>query len=234
MSKARIVILTGAGISAESGVPTFRGPDGLWEGHRVEDVATPEAFLRDPVLVQRFYDARRAHLAEVAPNAAHLALGRLDAEWPGDLLIVTQNVDDLHERGGARRLLHMHGELKSAWCTACDNRHPWPHPLSDLPPCPACRARGAMRPDIVWFGEMPYGMHHIYTALDRCELFIAIGTSGHVYPAAGFVAEARGAGARCIEINLDPSMTSEQFHESRLGRAGELVPQLVEELLQGS
>ncbi|WP_448580608.1 NAD-dependent deacylase [Thermaurantiacus sp.] len=233
MRAERILILTGAGISAESGVPTFRGPDGLWEGHRVEDVATPEAFARDPVLVQRFYDARRAHLGKVAPNPAHMALGRLDAAWPGDLLIVTQNVDDLHERGGARRLLHMHGELKSAWCTRCDRRHPWGGTLSDQPPCPGCGHRGALRPDIVWFGEMPYGMHHIYNALDRCDLFVAIGTSGHVYPAAGFVAEARAAGARCIEINLDPSMVSDQFHESRLGRAGDLVPKLVEELLQG-
>ncbi|WP_194744416.1 NAD-dependent deacylase [Thermaurantiacus tibetensis] len=230
MSYPRIVILTGAGISAESGVPTFRGPDGLWEGHRVEDVATPEAFRRNPALVQAFYDARRARLAEVRPNAAHLALGRLDREWPGDLLIVTQNVDDLHERGGARRLLHMHGELLSAWCTACDARHRWTGPLAGFPPCPACSAR-ALRPDIVWFGEMPYGMDRILDALAACDLFVAIGTSGQVYPAAGFVETARAAGARTLELNLDPSAMSERFHERRLGPAGTLVPALVDELL---
>jgi NAD-dependent deacetylase len=150
-----IVILTGAGISAESGLATFRGPDGLWEGHRVEDVATPEAFARDPVLVQRFYDLRRAALKGVVPNAAHRALARLDAEWPGELLIVTQNVDDLHERAGAKRLLHMHGELKSAWCLACNARSHWEDDLSGARPCPACGQRGRLRPDIVWFGEMP-------------------------------------------------------------------------------
>lgn len=226
----RIVILTGAGISAESGVATFRGPDGLWEGHRVEDVATPEAFRRNPALVQAFYDARRARLFEVAPNPAHLALGRLDSAWPGELLLVTQNVDDLHERGGARRLLHMHGELRSAWCTACGARHRWDGPLGTCPPCPACGARG-LRPDIVWFGEMPYGMDRILRALAACDLFVAIGTSGQVYPAAGFVETARAAGAHTIELNLDPSAMSERFHERRLGPAGALVPALVDELL---
>ncbi len=228
--QSRIVILTGAGISAESGVPTFRGPDGLWEGHRVEDVATPEAFARNPALVQAFYDARRARLADVAPNAAHIALGRLDSAWPGELLIVTQNVDDLHERGGALRLVHMHGELLSAWCTACDTRHRWQGPLGSFPPCPACGAP-QLRPDIVWFGEMPYAMNRILRSLARCDLFVAIGTSGQVYPAAGFVETAREAGARTLELNLDPSAMSARFHESRLGRAGTLVPALVDELL---
>src|SRR6187551_3818018 len=195
-----IVILTGAGISAESGLATFRGPDGLWEGHRVQDVATPEAFTRDPALVQRFYDARRAQLAEVAPNAAHAALARLDSEWPGDLLIVTQNVDDLHERAGARRLLHMHGELKSAWCLACDVRSPWEDELSSGPACPACGEAGRLRPDIVWFGEMPYEMERIDRALLGADLFVSIGTSGAVYPAAGYVQTARYAGARTLEI----------------------------------
>jgi NAD-dependent deacetylase len=231
MTPSRIVILTGAGISAESGVPTFRGPDGLWEGHRVEEVATPEAFAVNPVLVQRFYDARRARLAEVEPNAAHRALGRLDRDWPGELLIVTQNVDDLHERGGARRLIHMHGELKSAWCTACDRRHPWDGPLSGAPACPACTARGFLRPDIVWFGEMPYEMPRIERALLDCDLFVSIGTSGNVYPAAGFVGLAARAGARCIELNLEPTAGSGLFHETRHGRAGDLVPELVGELL---
>jgi NAD-dependent deacetylase len=227
----RIVILTGAGVSAESGVPTFRGPDGLWEGQRVEDVATPQAFRRNPRLVQTFYDQRRAALSRVEPNAAHQALARLDAEWPGDLLLVTQNVDDLHERAGSRRLLHMHGELRSAWCTACDSRQPAPAELLPGPPCRACGMPGRLRPDIVWFGEMPYHMPTIDRALMACDLFVSIGTSGNVYPAAGFVDTARHAGARCLELNLDPSMTSARFHESRLGPAGTLVPALVADLL---
>ncbi len=226
-----IVILTGAGISAESGLATFRGPDGLWEGHRVEDVATPEAYARDPVLVQRFYDARRANLRTVAPNAAHRALARLDAEWPGDLLIVTQNVDDLHERAGARRVLHMHGELRSAWCLACDGRVPWEDGLGDHPACPGCGAAGHMRPDIVWFGEMPYEMDRIDRALMDADLFVSIGTSGNVYPAAGFVQTARYVGARTLEMNLEPSLGSSHFHESRTGPAGVLVPDWVGEML---
>jgi NAD-dependent deacetylase len=227
-----IVILTGSGISAESGVATFRGPDGLWEGHRVEDVATPEAFQRDPVLVQDFYDQRRAKLKTVEPNTAHLALARLDAEWPGELLIVTQNVDDLHERAGAKRLLHMHGELTSAWCLACDARSRWHEDLGDHPLCPACGKAGHLRPDIVWFGEMPYEMERIDRALMDADLFVSIGTSGAVYPAAGFVQTARYAGTRTLEINLEPSLGSAYFHESRIGRAGDLVPAWVEEMLK--
>ncbi|MBV9931163.1 MAG: NAD-dependent deacylase [Alphaproteobacteria bacterium] len=228
----RIVILTGAGISAESGLATFRGPDGLWEGHRVEDVATPQAFARDPELVQRFYDARRARLAEVEPNAAHRALARLDAEWPGALLIVTQNVDDLHERAGARRVLHMHGELNSAWCRACDARHPWEAELLPEPPCPSCGEAGTLRPDIVWFGEMPYAMDRIDDALRACDLFVSIGTSGAVYPAAGFVQTARYVGARTLEMNLEPSLGSVWFDEVRTGPASALVPAWVEEMLR--
>jgi NAD-dependent deacetylase len=223
-----IVILTGAGISAESGLATFRGPEGLWEGHRVEDVATPEAFARDPVLVHRFYDARRANLVTVAPNAAHMALARLDAEWPGDLLIVTQNVDDLHERAGARRLLHMHGELKSAWCVA---RMAWESGMGDGPACPGCGVSGALRPDIVWFGEMPYEMDRIDDALREADLFVSIGTSGNVYPAAGYVQTARYVGAKTLEMNLEPSLGSYLFEESRTGPAGMLVPAWVEEVL---
>ena len=235
MAGARnIVILTGAGISAESGVATFRGPDGLWEGHRVEDVATPEAFFRDPDLVQTFYDQRRAKLATVEPNAAHHALTRLDAEWPGELLIVTQNVDDLHERAGARRLLHMHGELKSAWCLACGERSRWEGDLISGPACPACGVEGRLRPDIVWFGEMPYDMERIERALHKADLFVSIGTSGAVYPAAGFVQTARYLGAHTLEMNLEPSQGSLFFHESRIGRAGELVPAWVEEMLSAS
>ena len=228
-----IVVLTGAGISAESGLATFRGADGLWEGHRVEDVATPEAFRRDPALVQAFYDARRRRLGEVEPNPAHQALARLDADWPGELLIVTQNVDDLHERAGARRLLHMHGELKSAWCLACDSRMPWADELSSGPPCLGCGEAGRLRPDIVWFGEMPYEMERIDRALLDADLFVSIGTSGAVYPAAGFVQTARYAGARTLEINLEPSLGSVYFEEARTGPAGELVPEWVEEVLAG-
>ena len=225
-----IVVLTGAGVSAESGIPTFRGPDGLWEGQRVEDVCTPRAFRRDPTLVQGFYDARRAFLAGVVPNAAHDALARLDAAWPGELLLVTQNVDDLHERAGSRRLLHMHGELKSALCTACGAASPWSGPLAASPPCPHCGAP-RLRPDIVWFEEMPYHMDAIDAALRTCNLFVSIGTSGAVYPAAGFVAVARRAGARCLELNLDPSAGTAMFHEARHGPAGVLVPVWVDEML---
>jgi NAD-dependent deacetylase len=226
-----IVVLTGAGVSAESGLATFRGPDGLWEGHRIEDVCTPEAFRRDPALVQSFYDARRAKLKQVEPNAAHRALARLDAEWPGELLIVTQNVDDLHERAGATRILHMHGELKSAWCLACDTRVSWEEELESGPACRACGTAGRLRPDIVWFGEMPYEMERIDRALTNANLFVSIGTSGAVYPAAGFVQTARYPGARTLELNLEPSLGSVYFDESRIGPAGELVPVWVEEML---
>ncbi len=235
MTATSIVILTGAGISAESGLATFRGPGGLWEGHRVEDVCTPEALAADPVLVHRFYDARRAALAEVEPNAAHRALARLDAAWPGELLIVTQNVDDLHERVAndvqdAKRLLHMHGELLSALCAACGAGTRW---AGDLPPGSSCRACGAaaLRPDIVFFGEMPYRMEVIETALAGCDLFVSIGTSGAVYPAAGFVQTARYHGADTLELNLERSAGSGWFAETRLGPAGELVPAWVEEVL---
>jgi NAD-dependent deacetylase len=225
-----IVVLTGAGISAESGIATFRGPGGLWEGHRVEDVCTPEALAADPVLVHRFYDARRAALAGVVPNPAHVALARLDAAWPGQLLIVTQNVDDLHERAGATRLLHMHGELQSALCAACGARVRW---TGALPPGSVCGDCGApeLRPDIVFFGEMPYQMERIEQALRAADLFVSIGTSGAVYPAAGFVQGARYAGARTLELNLERSAVSAYFHETRLGPAGVLVPEWVEEML---
>lgn len=228
----RIVILTGAGISAESGIDTFRAAGGLWEQHRVEDVATPEGFARNPDLVLNFYDMRRAALARVAPNPAHLALARLEREFAGDVLLVTQNVDDLHERGGSARVVHMHGELKSALCQACGMRSRWEQAMIDRPPCPVCQAR-ALRPDVVWFGEMPYQMGRIYQALETCDLFVSIGTSGAVYPAAGFVAEARGAGARCLELNLERSEGSHLFHETRLGPASRLVPEWVAEVLGG-
>ncbi len=225
-----IVILTGAGISAESGIGTFRGPGGLWEGHRVEDVCTPEALAADPELIHRFYDLRRAALAGVSPNSAHEALARLDREWPGALLIVTQNVDDLHERAGAQRMLHMHGALKQALCAACGERFDW---ADDLPPgtsCPACAAP-RLRPDIVFFGEIPYHMDRIEAALAQADLFVSIGTSGAVYPAAGFVRMASAYGAATLELNLERSEGSGWFDESRLGPASQLVPQWVEEML---
>ncbi len=228
-----IVILTGAGISAESGLRTFRADDGLWEDHPVEQVATPQGFRRDPDLVQRFYDERRAQIRAANPNAAHLALGRLDMGWKGgDLLIVTQNIDDLHERGGAARVLHMHGQGLSAWCTNCDARHRWTGTLRGNPPCPAC-GQAALRPDIVWFGEMPYQMERIYRAIAGCDLFVSIGTSGAVYPAAGIVQEAGRAGARTLELNLEESLGSRMFSEIRLGKASEVVPAWVEEVLGG-
>jgi len=226
-----IVVLTGAGISAESGVPTFRGPDGLWEGQRIEDVATPEAYRRNPDLVLDFYDQRRAKLETVEPNPAHVALGRLDAEWKGKLLIVTQNVDDLHERSGAKRLLHMHGALNSGWCVACDERRPFAGKMATYPACTACGVSGHVRPDIVWFGEMPYRMEAIDEAIATCDLFVSIGTSGAVYPAAGFVQSARYAGGQTLELNLEPSEGSIFFNESRMGKAGDLVPEWVGQLL---
>lgn len=227
-----IVVLTGAGISAESGIDTFRSEGGLWEQHRVEDVATPEGFARDPDLVLRFYDMRREAIQTKLPNPAHEALARLDAEWTGDLLIVTQNVDDLHERAGAKRVLHMHGTHLNALCTACDARSPWSGPMIDRPPCPACGAH-ALRPDVVWFGEMPYEMDRIYAAIRQADLFVSIGTSGAVYPAAGFVRDARELRVRTLELNLERSQGSHWFHESRQGPASKLVPEWVAEVLKG-
>ncbi len=225
----RIVVLTGAGISAESGVPTFRGSDGLWEGHSLDDVATPEGFSRNPALVQQFYDDRRAFLTRVAPNAAHLALARLEQAIGERLLLVTQNVDDLHERAGSVRLVHMHGELNRALCLACGAAPVWHGPLGVPHRCPACGAPDRLRPDIVWFGEMPYEMAQIVAAIASCDLFVSVGTSGAVYPAAGFVEAARSAGARTLELNLDQSAGSGMFDESRRGPAGVLVPDWVSE-----
>ncbi len=227
-----IVILTGAGVSAESGIDTFRSAGGLWEQHRVEDVATPEGFARDPDLVLGFYDMRRAAVQQAKPNEAHRALARLDAAWDGDLLLVTQNIDDLHERAGVADVLHMHGEHLNAWCTACDTRSRWTGPLITRPPCPEC-GESALRPDVVWFGEMPYQMERIYAALADCDLFVSIGTSGAVYPAAGFVREAKANGAATLELNLEPSQGSHWFDETRLGPASELVPDWVSEMLGG-
>ncbi|MBW8734737.1 MAG: NAD-dependent deacylase [Asticcacaulis sp.] len=232
-----IVILTGAGISAESGVPTFRASDGLWCGHRVEEVATPEGFAANPALVQDFYNQRRRQLREVEPNAAHRALARLGVEWPGDVLVVTQNVDDLHDRAHAEvaategfDLIHMHGELLKARCTVTEHVCEWhddilPDTVSPFHP------DATLRPHIVWFGEMPLAMHVIEQALARCSLFVSIGTSGNVYPAAGFVSAARRAGAHTVELNLEPSLGQSLFAERRYGPATEIVPAFVDELL---
>ena len=225
-------MLTGAGISAESGVPTFRDADGLWEGHRVEEVATPEAYEHAPSVVQRFYDERRRALRKVDPNPAHTALSRLEQILGEELLVVTQNIDDLHERAGSRRVVHMHGELLSALCATCAGRFAWEDDLSDYPPCPGC-GHTALRPDVVWFGEMPYQLDLIDRALRSAELFVSIGTSGAVYPAAGFVQAAATYGATTIELNLVPSEGSHHFDEARHGPAGTLVPAWVEEVLAG-
>ncbi|MCA0961505.1 NAD-dependent deacylase [Salipiger bermudensis] len=225
----KIVILTGAGISAESGLGTFRDEGGLWAKHRIEDVATPEAFARDPALVHAFYNARRVQAAAAVPNPAHEALARLQRDWPGEVVIVTQNVDGLHEKAGASAL-HMHGALSGALCHACGHRWTAPPEMSPGEPCPACAAPTA-RPDIVWFGEMPYHMDEIEDHLLGCDLFAAIGTSGQVYPAAGFVQGAAYAGARTVELNLAESEISRAFDDHRIGPASEVVPAWVSELL---
>ncbi len=228
-----IVVLTGAGLSAESGISTFRDKDGIWARYDYRVVATPEGFMRDPALVLEFYNMRRRQTAGVQPNAAHVALARLEREHPGKVLIVTQNVDRLHEAAGSRKLIHMHGDLGQSLCQYCREKQPWgAEELSFESACPACGNTGGMRPDVVWFGEIPYQMERIYEALGRADLFISVGTSGTVYPAAGFVAEARGAGAHAVELNLEPSEGVSSFHETIHGRATEVVPAYVERLLQ--
>ncbi|WP_237560881.1 NAD-dependent deacylase [Elioraea sp. Yellowstone] len=229
---APIVVLTGAGISRESGLATFRDADGIWARVRIEDVATPEAFARDPGRVHAFYNARRRQIADpaVQPNAAHHALARLARAWPGGVTVVTQNVDDLHDRAGTPNLIHMHGELAKARCGRCGAVTPWRDDLSVETACPSCGRAGAMRPHVVWFGEMPLAMEEIAAALDRCGLFVSIGTSGSVYPAAGFVAEVRGR-ARTVELNLEPSEGSRLFDETIHGPATRVVPDFVNRLL---
>jgi NAD-dependent deacetylase len=228
----RVVVLTGAGISAESGIRTFRGADGLWEGHRIEDVASPEGFMRDPETVYRFYNDRRRQLLQgaVQPNAAHLALARLEDRLDGDFLLVTQNIDDLHKRAGSKKVLPMHGELRKARCSACGALPDWDDDFDAVDVCPACRKTKTLRPHVVWFGEMPLYMDEIYEALMRCDVFAAIGTSGNVYPAAGFVETANRAGAHTVEITLEPSAVHTAFNEKIYGRATETVPQWVEKL----
>ncbi|MBO0903962.1 NAD-dependent deacylase [Jiella sonneratiae] len=228
---AAIFILTGAGISAESGIDTFRDAGGLWSRVRLEDVATPEGFARDPDTVHAFYNARRASLSAARPNPAHLALARLEAEFAGRLTLVTQNIDDLHERAGSRDVIHMHGELARSLCARCGDRRAAAGDLSTGLSCAACSRVGGLRPDVVWFGEMPYRMDEIEARLLDADLFVAIGTSGAVYPAAGFVSEARAAGIRTLELNLQPSDGSWLFDETRQGPASTLVPAFVEAVL---
>jgi NAD-dependent deacetylase len=229
----KIVILTGAGVSAESGIATFRDAGGLWEKHDPMDIATPEAFARDPALVYRFYNARRNQLPSVEPNAAHQALARLQREFPGEVYLVTQNVDNLHERGGSEQVCHMHGELSSVLCQGCSSAMPARHDYDDGTACGQCGTQGQLRPDIVWFGEMPYHMDEIEQRLLACDLFIAIGTSGQVYPAAGFVRQAVMHGALSVEINKEVSDVSGYFELQRQGPATVEVTALVEELLSG-
>ncbi len=244
---ANITILTGAGISAESGLKTFRASDGLWEGHRVEDVATPEAFARNAAMVHQFYNERRRGLLDVAvkPNPAHEALARLEREWPGvgkgQVWVVTQNIDDLHERAGSKNLIHMHGELLKMFCANCARGTAYENAekmtieddLNEGASCQRCKMAGGLRPDIVWFGEMPYQMDKIQEVLEDTDLFISIGTSGNVYPAAGFVSQAQFYGALTAEINLEPSLNARNFHDGLYGPASEKVPAFVSVLLGG-
>lgn len=227
-----IVVLTGAGISAESGISTFRAADGLWENHRIEGVASPQGFLRDPALVHHFYNLRRAQLHGVAPNRAHRALAALERAWRGrgEFLLVTQNVDDLHERAGSTALLHMHGELRKLLCAACGETGAWLVDSGVETSCPAC-GKKAMRPDIVWFGEIPYRMDEIMAALEQADVFCAIGTSGVVYPATGFAAEARRNGKGCVLYEINPVPTGGHYFDHVIAApAGEGVPEFLRRL----
>lgn len=227
-----IVVLTGAGISAESGLDTFRDKDGLWSRISIEEAATPAAFRRDPVRVHAFYNERRRNIRQAGPNAAHYALAQLEADFDGELLVITQNIDDLHERAGSRNLIHMHGEILKARCADCDHVTPWHDDLSTDAVCPACGMVGSLRPHVVWFGEMPMGLDQIMEHLSRCDLFVSIGTSGSVYPAAGFVEIVRDAGCgRRAELNLEPSFGENLFTERVYGHAGKVVPSFVSSLL---
>jgi NAD-dependent deacetylase len=231
-----IVVLTGAGISKESGLATFRDPDGIWAKVRIEDVATPEAFARDPARVHAFYNRRRQALLDpaVAPNPAHKALARLESAWPGKFLLITQNIDNLHERAGSRNLRHIHGEMLKSRCATCEEVTPCTRDLDVALRCEACGEAGRLRPHVVWFGEMPFDLEAAYSALASCRLFISVGTSGNVYPAAGFVAEARAAGAHTVELNLEPSAGESMFSERIYGPASRVVVDYVDRLLSGA
>ncbi len=232
----KIVILTGAGISKESGLDTFRDRDGIWSRVRIEDVATPDAFARDPVRVHSFYNARRQRLraGDIQPNAAHRALAHLADAWLGEVLVVTQNIDDLHERAGTSALIHMHGEILKARCQACQAVSVWPEDMTLASVCPACARTGTLRVNVVWFGEIPFQMDGISEALEACDLFVStIGTSGSVYPAAGFVQEVRVIGrAHTAELNLEPSDGHSEFAERCYGPASQVVPDFVERILR--
>ena len=231
-SPKNIVILTGAGLSAESGLSTFRDTTGIWTQYDWREVATINGFRKNPLLVHEFYNMRRRSHKGIKPNAAHFALARLEAEH-GGVTIVTQNVDMLHELAGSKNLTHMHGEMAKVFCGHCEVRQTWRDDLSLATPCPACAKTGAMRPDVVWFGETPYHMERIADSLRACDLFISIGTSGNVYPAAGFAAAAREHGAHTVELNLEPSTSATHFHDAIYGPATEVVPGYVERLLMG-
>lgn len=233
MNYQSIVVLTGAGISAESGIATFRASDGLWENHRIEDVASPEGFQRDPRLVQHFYNLRRQQLLsdDVAENPAHLALARLEQEFDGSYLLVTQNIDDLHERAGSKKIIHMHGELLKIRCKQTQKLFECRQDVNIEDKCECCNQSGNLRPHVVWFGEMPLQMDEITSRLMQCDLFVSIGTSGNVYPAAGFVEIARQSGAKTLEINLDSTEKSSAFDERLVGKAGEVVPKWVDDIL---
>lgn len=231
-----IVILTGAGISAESGIKTFRAADGLWENHRIEEVASPQGFAANPKIVQTFYNGRRRQLLspEIRPNKGHEALARLEREFPGDVLLVTQNIDNLHERAGSENVVHMHGELLKMQCSNSGSVYPIEQDIGVGDRCACCGREGTLRPHVVWFGEMPLEMERIYDALEVCDLFISIGTSGNVYPAAGFVQVARHSGAHTVELNLEPSEVGSAFAEKIYGSASEVVPKYVDRILETS
>lgn len=234
MTDGAIVVLTGSGISKESGLGAFRDPDGIWSRVSLEDVATPAGYRRNPTLVHAFYNIRRRQLesGEVRPNAAHLALVRLEREWPGEVVLITQNIDDLHERAGSRNVIHMHGELMKARCDLCGEVSIWSGDISADSVCPGCQHKGRLRPHVVWFGEVPFDMPKIMELLERCTLFLSIGTMGNVFPAAGFVTRLRSrGGVRTVELNLQPSLGATLFHQTIYGPAGEVVPRFIDTLL---
>ena len=232
MKRENIVILTGAGISKESGIDTFRDKGGIWSKVKVEDVATPQAFEKNPSTVQKFYNGRRANLLapSIKPNAAHFALARLEREWQGDVAVITQNIDNLHEAAGTKNLIHMHGELLKARCTNCGLVLDWDKPLGEGAKCPDCYQK-TLRPHVVWFGETPLMMGSIDQLLANCNLFLSIGTSGNVYPASGFVQVANACGSHTVEINLEPSEGATLFKQSKYGVATLLVPSFVQTLI---
>ena len=236
MRDKKVVVLTGAGVSAESGVRTFRDNDGLWEDHRVEDVATPEAWQRDPTLVWRFYQARRNQLLEVDENPAHIALAKLESEV-NDFTLITQNVDDLHERGGSTSVIHMHGQLRTLRCenSGQSEERLNQEDLSDeFVLCNCCSEPSRMRPDIVWFGEIPMFMEEIYAAVEACDVFVVVGSSGHVYPAAGLVQVAKASGAETVIVNYEVPINGYEFDEMYIGKAGEILPNLVDRWIKNS